>query len=133
MVDLVSLDLFYLDFRVPLAMALLSLVLFPPFLLEDYDLLTSAVADYGSFDGSVATDLRVLAGSNYESRNVDLRAFFTLETRDTKRLTVFNRELLAARLNYCVTHLYLPRRDRTESCPLAEKLKLYGKHWPGSN
>ena len=127
MADLVSLDLFYLDFRVTLAVTLLTLVLFASLFLEDDDLFAATVAYNRSLDGTVAPDLRVLSGSHHKCLNVDLRAFFTFNTRHPEGLTVFNSELLTASLDNCVTHLYLSNSSKDGISSTRRKAEIIRK------
>jgi hypothetical protein len=86
-----SLDFVYLNFRVTLAVALFSLVLFATLFLEYDNLFAAAVTDNSSVHGH-ATDL--IAGN--ESFDADLVALFAFYGRHADRLTLGHRKLLSA-------------------------------------
>ena len=86
-------------------MTLLALVLFSALFLEHDHLFPTAMANNRCLNGYVAANLGVFSAAENKCRNVDLRAFFALNTRDAECLAVFYRKLLTAGLNNCVTHL----------------------------
>src|SRR5690606_2651725 len=98
--------------RKTLTVALLALVLLAALLFEDDDLIGLTMADDRCRYGSTA-DLRIAARAKDKRLNIDLRTGVAGYCRNTKRLPFFNRELLAARLDNCVTHpiMLLPRQD----------------------
>src|SRR5690606_37117534 len=97
------LDLFDLDLRKTLTVALLALVLLAPLHCEDDHLVGRSMADDRCGYGSIA-DRRI--GDNAKDKRliIDLRKRVGAYCRSSKRLPFFNRELLAPRLDCCLTH-----------------------------
>jgi hypothetical protein len=82
------------------------LVLLSALFLEDYDLLSTPVADNRRFNGSLA-DFGIFALADYQRGNINLCTLFAIKAGHTKRLTVLNCKLFAACFDYCVTHFYV--------------------------
>src|SRR6187549_568884 len=79
--DPYSLELFYLNFCVTLAVALGAFVLFTAFLFEDDDLVGLAVAHDSGLDRGVAADLCVFAFANEKGSDIYLFALFLGDPR----------------------------------------------------
>ena len=107
----VTLDLFDLDLRVTLTVSLLALVLLAAFLLEDNYLLAPAMSDDRGRDGG-STDLQIFPDAKNKGFDIDLRAGISSDSRYAKRLAFFDRELLAACSDNCVTHFVLISRGK---------------------
>src|SRR6188472_73235 len=98
------LKLFYLDLCKTLTVALLPLVLLAAFLFENNDLIVLAVAYYRGVDCCSAADLSILSLADQQSIDRHFLAFFLINSRHTKRLAAFDRKLLSACFDDCVTH-----------------------------
>jgi len=118
--------LFDLYFCVSLAVTLFSLVLFATLFLEDNYLLAPALTRNSGFYRRIAADLRIGAATDDERRDLYLGPLFSFDRRNPQGLAVFDRELLSACFNDCVTHLDSPPSLRASLRQVAEKVKLYG-------
>src|SRR5690606_23696834 len=97
------LDLADLDLRISLAVSLFPLVLLAAFHLKDDHLVAAAVAEDLCLDRALA-DLGIAARAEHESGDLDISPFFLADAGHANSLARFDRELLAARFNDCVTH-----------------------------
>ena len=114
--------LLYFNFRKALSVALLPFVLFAAFLFENNDLVRFAVADDGRLNGSgadlVANDQRI---------EINLLAFFFTDLRDTKRHSAFDRKLLTACFDDCVTPLLCSILSIEGNCGGNRKVQIIRK------
>ena len=135
---LTNLNLLYCNFCISLTVALFAVVLFTTFFLENNDLVTFPVADDRRFNGGIAADLRIFARPDDQGFEIDLLARFLVDSGHAKRLAAFDRKLLSACSDNCVTHycvislspkaIFLPV-SRKDEIILKFTVKVNG--WPG--
>src|SRR4029077_12025288 len=102
----ICLDLFYLDFRKALPVALFAFVLLAAFLFEDNDLVRFAVGNNGRSYSGTAADLGVFALADQKRVDLDLAAGFLVDLWHAKRLAALYCKLFAACFDNCVTHYW---------------------------
>src|SRR5687768_16025325 len=79
------------------------------------------------FDRCVASDLQVLTRTDDEGLHIDRTTFFSLDTRHSERLAVFDGELLATGFYDCVTHCLLISTAKVDIPPDSRKVEIIRK------
>src|SRR5688572_20352222 len=90
------------------------------------------MADYGCRNSSGA-QIRVPARTENERIDIDLLACFGVDRRDPQGLSGFDRELLAAGFNNCVTHFYKSPSGMAQNTSISRKDQIIRTKTPFVN